>query len=64
MNHRSFTGPLLEGTYPSELAAMFPALTDEAETMKRAPATLDWLGVNYYGSFLLGADVDGRPPTV
>ena len=56
VNHQSFTGPALHGRYPEALTAAFPHFADDAEIIARTPATLDWLGVNYYGPFRIGID--------
>jgi beta-glucosidase len=56
VNHGSFTGPALHGRYPEMLGQVFPHFGEDAETIARVPATLDWLGVNYYGPFCIGVD--------
>ena len=56
INHGSFTGPALHGCYPALLPSIFPHFADDADTIARLPGTLDWLGVNYYGPFCIGAD--------
>ena len=56
VNHESFTGPLLHGAYPDTLKALHEVFRRDEETIRRAPDTLDWMGVNYYGPFYIGFD--------
>jgi beta-glucosidase len=62
VNHQSFTGPALDGRYPELLGQVFPHFCEDRETIARVPGTLDWLGLNYYGPFCIGADPETGSP--
>ena len=55
LHHGSFTGPALRGAYPERLAERFEVLREDADLIARAPDSIGWLGVNYYGPFYVSA---------
>ena len=55
LHHGSFTQPVVAGTYPERLLDRYEALSADADLIARAPDTLTWLGVNYYGPFYVSA---------
>lgn len=55
LHHGSFTQPVVRGAYPERLAERYGVLRQDEDLIARAPDTLDWLGVNYYGPFYVAA---------
>lgn len=58
--NRVYLDPLFRGSYPADLAELFPTLFDEATVLPGdldvISAPIDYLGVNYYLNHLVRAD--------